>query len=243
MPSYLADNAKARAAHFLRVAWVVPPLLAAISSRRSPYWSGSVTMVVETWFLAVERIMEGPPMSMFSTHCSKVTFSRFMVSSKGYRLRMVMSMLDMPWALMSASCAAFPRTASNPPWIFGCRVLTRPSRHSAPPVNSETSVTARPASRSFLAVPPVLSSSVPWVSWRALQKPTIPVLSETLTRARFIGTTSVTVPSTAESTWAMMMMMMYVCMYVCIRSVSCSFRLYGWVGTVFLRGMIDATND
>ena len=38
------------------------------------------------WFLAADRIMAGPPMSMFSTASSAVTSGRATVASNGYRL-------------------------------------------------------------------------------------------------------------------------------------------------------------
>ena len=56
---------------------------------------------------------------------------------------------------------ACARRARMPPWIFGCSVLTRPSIISGKPVTSDTCTTARPASASALAVPPVDTSSKP----------------------------------------------------------------------------------
>src|SRR5512139_1371564 len=72
-----------------------------------------------------------------------------------------------------------------PPWTLGCSVFTRPSSISGKPVYSLTSITARPASRSALAVPPVESSSTPAPA-SARAKSTRPVLSETESRARWI---------------------------------------------------------
>ena len=62
----------------------------------------------------------------------------------------------MPWIpFWRMTSSSIPRRASRPPWIFGCSVLTRPSMISGKPVNSLTSVTVNPASRSTRAVPPV----------------------------------------------------------------------------------------
>src|SRR5688572_21146178 len=89
----------------------------------------------------------------------------------------------MPCCCMTAS--SVPRRPRMPPWIFGCRVLTRPSMISGKPVTSETSRAGMPASFSSLWVPPVDSSSTPSpLSARA--KSTSPVLSETESRARFM---------------------------------------------------------
>ena len=54
-------------------------------------------------------------------------------------------------------------------------------------------MTARPASRSFLAVPPVESSST-FLDERKVANSTIPALSETEIRARVTGTTSTSDP-------------------------------------------------
>lgn len=44
---------------------------------------------------------------------------------------------------------------------LGCRVLTRPSRHSGKPVSSSTLVTGTPAPAIFAAVDPVETSWTP----------------------------------------------------------------------------------
>src|SRR5512139_2809797 len=91
----------------------------------------------------------------------------------------------MPCISMVATCSGRSRRARMPPCTLGCSVLTRPSSISGKPVYSLTSITARPASRSALAVPPVESSSTPALaSVRA--KSTRPVLSDTESRARCI---------------------------------------------------------
>src|SRR6266852_3370542 len=86
---------------------------------------------------------------------------------------------------MVRACSALWRTASNPPWILGCRVLTRPSNISGKPVRSDTSRTLRPASVSARAVPPVEMSSMPKPSSRRVNSIS-PVLSDTEMRARKI---------------------------------------------------------
>ena len=64
----------------------------------------------------------------------------------------------------AAMCSGRSRRASSPPCTAGCSVFTRPSSISGKPVTSATSRTARPASRSARAVPPVESSSQPRVA-------------------------------------------------------------------------------
>src|ERR1700687_842858 len=86
-------------------------------------------------------------------------------------------------------CSGLSRTASRPPWIFGCRVLTRPSSISGKPVCDETSVTATPDFSSRRAVPPVERIFTPSAT-RACANSTQPDLSETLIsawRTRFIS--------------------------------------------------------
>src|SRR5436305_3302027 len=80
-------------------------------------------------------------------------------------------------------CSGSSRRASSAACRRGCRVLTRPPRISSWPVNSETSVTSSPASRSADAVPPVERISTPRPA-RPRAKSAIPVLSETETSAR-----------------------------------------------------------
>src|SRR6476646_2442001 len=66
--SYAALSEYAAAAHFRRSASVVAPLFARISSMMAAYWAGAVEMTTYLWFLALDRSMLGPPMSMFSMH-------------------------------------------------------------------------------------------------------------------------------------------------------------------------------
>ena len=73
-----------------------------------------------------------------------------------------------------------------PACTAGCRVFTRPSRHSGKPVTCSTGVTGMPASAIRRAVAPVLTSSTPApASPRASSS--MPVLSYTPSRARRIG--------------------------------------------------------
>src|SRR5581483_10590308 len=76
-------------------------------------------------------------------------------------------------------------TASNPPWILGCSVLTRPSIISGTRVTSETSMTFSPASRKSFAVPPVDTISMPCAS-SAVANSAKPVLSLTEMSARLM---------------------------------------------------------
>jgi len=146
------------------------------------YCDASVSTPTSFQFLAAERTIAGPPMSMFSIASSSVQPGLATVASNGYRLTTSRSMVSMPWACSAAMCSGKSRRASRPPWIFGCSVLTRPSSISGKPVWSATSVTGRPASASSLAVPPVESSLMPsacsaWANSR------MPVLSETEIKA------------------------------------------------------------
>ena len=87
---------------------------------------------------------------------------------------------SMPCARITSS--SVPRRPRSPPWIFGCRVLTRPPMISGAPVCSATSCTGTPAAASALAVPPVERSSTPRRA-SACPRVSSPVLSETLTSA------------------------------------------------------------
>src|SRR5207248_2224933 len=69
------------------------------------------------------------------------------------------------------------------PWIFGCRVLTRPPSISLTPVTSCTARTAIPSLVRRSAVPPVERISIPSEA-RPLASSTMPALSETERRAR-----------------------------------------------------------
>src|SRR4051812_14624433 len=93
-------------------------------------------------------------------------------------------------------CAPSPRRASSAACSRGCRVFTRPPRISSWPVNSATSVTSSPASRSAAAVPPVERISTPSPASPLAKSPT-PVLSETEISAR----RTVTAPSLTVSAW------------------------------------------
>src|SRR6185503_1362437 len=84
---------------------------------------------------------------------------------------------------MAAMCSRLSRRARMPPWILGCRVLTRPSSISGNPVCAETSVTRMPSLSSSFAVPPVDGICSPRPA-RARAKSTTPALSETLISAR-----------------------------------------------------------
>ncbi|CAM5638967.1 hypothetical protein SVIOM342S_06893 [Streptomyces violaceorubidus] len=68
--SYSAVCRKASAARRLRAARSKPPSWTAEST--SAYRAGLVTTATEGWFLAAARTMEGPPMSICSTHSSAV---------------------------------------------------------------------------------------------------------------------------------------------------------------------------
>ena len=66
--SYDAVCTNASAASRWRCSRVNPPSATAAST--SAYRSGEVTIATEGWFLAAARTIDGPPMSICSTHSS-----------------------------------------------------------------------------------------------------------------------------------------------------------------------------
>ena len=66
--SYVAVCTNAWAARVRRCSRENPPPRTAISTEG--YSAGSVTMATLAWFLAAARTIEGPPMSICSTHSS-----------------------------------------------------------------------------------------------------------------------------------------------------------------------------
>ena len=114
----------------------------------------------EPWFFAAARIIAGPPMSICSTHCSGEAPDAT-VASNGYRFDTSSWNGSMPSPASSASCRGFAVSASRPACTRGCRVFTRPSRHSGKPVSSSTGVTGTPAAAILAAVLPVEMISTP----------------------------------------------------------------------------------
>src|SRR5699024_1379914 len=137
------------------------------------------------WFFAAARTMDGPPMSIFSMH-SSCPAPEATVSAKGYRLATTRS--------IGVTCSSSSwrrwdsrrRSARMPAWMRGCRVLTRPSRHSGNSVTSSTAVTGTPASAITEAVDPVETICTP-AACRAWASSGRPVLSKTEIRARRTG--------------------------------------------------------
>ena len=66
--SYVAVWTNASAASARRCASVKPPC--ATASSTSKYFAGEVTIATDGWFLAAARTIDGPPMSICSTHSS-----------------------------------------------------------------------------------------------------------------------------------------------------------------------------
>src|SRR4249919_4183177 len=161
----------------------VPPLPCS-SSITAAYCEGSVATATRAKFFAAERSIAGPPMSMFSTISSIVLPGFTDTFSNGYRFSTSRSIGAMPCCAITAS--SVPLRPSRPPCTSGCSVLTRPSIISGNCVSSLTSRTARPASRSAFAVPPVETSSTPCAA-SARARSVRPVLSETDNRARRTG--------------------------------------------------------
>src|SRR5690349_19437341 len=130
--------------------------------------------------------MVGPPMSICSTHSYGVA-PESAVSANGYRFATTRSNGS---TARSSSCwrwSSLRRSASSPAWILGCRVLTRPSRHSGNPVSFSTFITGTPAAEIRPAVDPVETISTP-ASCRPRASSSSPDLSYTLISARLIAT-------------------------------------------------------
>src|SRR3954452_490885 len=106
------------------------------------------------------------------------------------------------WSAAALRCSGLSRSASSPPWSLGCSVLTRPSMISGKPVKSSIARTARPASLSAVAVPPVETISTP-SSASPRAKSTIPRLSETDSSARWMRTAPGAVGASGEVSEAM----------------------------------------
>ena len=107
--SYAAVCANAAAARACRWAMVNPP--ASRAATASAYWLGAVSTATLGWFFAAARTIDGPPMSICSTHSSGPA-PEATVSVKGYRFT------------TTSSNAATPRSASWARWS-GLRVSAR----------------------------------------------------------------------------------------------------------------------
>ena len=136
-------------------------------------------------FLAAERSMDGPPMSMFSMQVSK-SEPESTVLLNAYRFTTTMSIISMPCSAACAMCEALSRLARRPPCTRGCSVFTRPSIISGNCVTSSMGVTGMPASAITLAVPPVDMISAPNSSLRVRANSMIPLLSVTDMSTRLI---------------------------------------------------------
>src|SRR5690554_1232990 len=197
--SYCATRLNASTASAKRVFADSAPPFDSSSATRPPYWAGSVATATKAKFLAAARSIAGPPMSMFSTMSANFVPGSAETFSNGYRFSTSRSIGSMPCAAITASST--PRLPSSAPCTFGCRVLTRPSMISGKPVTSDTSRTARPASRIALAVPPVESSSMLRAA-SARASSTSPVLSDTDSSARRTGIRSAVMRSSAQAVFA-----------------------------------------
>src|SRR5690606_4457684 len=109
------------------------------------------------------------------------------VSANGYKFATTRSNGSTPRSSSCWRCSSLRRSASRPACTFGCRVLTRPSRHSGNPVSFSTFMTGTPAAEIRPAVDPVETISAP-ASWRRRASSSNPVLSYTLISARLIAT-------------------------------------------------------
>ncbi|SHW60045.1 Uncharacterised protein [Mycobacteroides abscessus subsp. abscessus] len=141
----------------------------------SPYAAGSTTTATLGWFLAAARTIEGPPISICSTHSSSEA-PEATVAANGYRLTTTSSKPCTPSSSSWVRCSSRRVSASTPACTCGCRVFTRPSSTSGKPVTSSTGVTGIDAAAMVFAVDPVDTSSTP-AAWRPLASSSSPVLS------------------------------------------------------------------
>jgi hypothetical protein len=81
------------------------------------------------WFFAAARTIDGPPMSICSTHSSGVA-PEATVSRNGYRFETTSSNGSTPSSSSWRTWVSSRRSARMPACTFGCSVFTRPSRHS-----------------------------------------------------------------------------------------------------------------
>ncbi len=114
-------------------------------------------------------------MSICSTH-SGADAPEATVSWKGYRLTTTSSNGSISSSSSCLTWEGFEPSASRPACTLGCRVLTRPPRHSGKPVSDSTGVTGTPNEAIFDAVPPVDTISTPAAS-RARASSSSPDLS------------------------------------------------------------------
>ena len=171
--SYVAVCTNASAASRLRWASVVPPSRTAASS--PSYCPGEVTIATDGWFFAAARTIDGPPMSICSTHSSGAA-PLATVWVKGYRFDTTRSKGSTPSCSSWVRWDSRRRSARMPACTIGCSVFTRPSRHSGKPVSSSTGVTGTPASAIRAAVDPVETRATP-ASCSARASSSRPVLS------------------------------------------------------------------
>jgi hypothetical protein len=99
--SYSAVRANASAARPRRCSRVKPPSASAAST--SAYRDGSMITATEPWFLAAARIIDGPPMSICSTHRS-ASAPDATVAWNGYRFETSSWNGSMPNSVSSALC-------------------------------------------------------------------------------------------------------------------------------------------
>ncbi len=100
--SYSAVCRKANDASFFRSSSVNPPARTAASTPSYP--SGSTTTATLGWFFAAARTIDGPPMSICSTHSSMLA-PESTVSVNGYRLTTTSSNAAMPSSASAETCS------------------------------------------------------------------------------------------------------------------------------------------
>ena len=124
---------KAFVANSFLSSMLVEPFFSVNKSIKVWYWFLSDTIRVSLKFLAVARIKEIPPISIFSIiSASLLVF--LIVSSKGYKSTITKSIGEIWCCANSIWSFSWSRRAKIPPKILGCKVLTRPSKISGKPV-------------------------------------------------------------------------------------------------------------
>ena len=107
----------------------------------------------EAWFFAELRTIAGPPMSICSMRQSGTRAGSYRRSE---RIEVADQQIERSTP-SSVICAMRrqPQVGEQTGMDHGCKVLTRPSRHSGNPVTFSIGVTGRPASAIVSAVEPV----------------------------------------------------------------------------------------
>ena len=123
--------------------------------------SGSTTTATLSWFFAAARTIAGPADVDLLDALVRRGARRDRLGERVEVRHQQVERRDARARRAAATCSGRRVSASSPACTRGCRVLTRPSRHSGKPVSSSTGVTGTPASAIRCAVEPVETISTP----------------------------------------------------------------------------------